>query len=366
MKNFKKFLTCSVSAALVAVSAQAFAAEDIKLFADGNLLNCDVLPVTDENNVFIPFRALFESLGLEVSYDETSDSVSATKGGTWIYFEAGADTISTDEGEFKLSAPIKLINDRCFVPLDAVYEGLGYAAEWDKEKNTVEISTKIGDHDIKEEIISKEIKAEDGTVIMRLKASYPVFESKENGEGAKKVCKKLKASAEKAVEITEDLTEIANDTYNAMKSEDREFSPCETETSFKVTYDKCGIISLKYTAFSDFKGAHPITAVYSETYDLKSGNKLEFEDIFGDEALGIIKNAFADKIKAAPEAYFEDAEKTVGESDESLKNNFYLKDGGAVFYFNVYEIAPYAAGLQTAKVVLSSGAFGDEFLSIVK
>ena len=199
---------------------------------------------------------------------------------------------------------------------------------------------------------------------MKLEATYPVLENKANDENIKKVCEMLKTSAEKSIETTDDLIEIANETYKAQKEFGQEISPCVVSRSYKTTYDKNGIISFRYTDFSDFKGAHPITSVSSETYSLTAGKLLEFEDIFSEDAPEIIKNTFINQIDVAPEKFFEDAKTTVGAAE--FKTDFYLKDGGAVFYFNVYEIAPYAAGLQTAEIVYTSRAFSDNFLKTVK
>ena len=361
MKNIKKLLSCTAAAALL-LSSAAFAESGIKIETDGKLITADQAPIEENGSVLVPLRAILEALGQNVVYDPATKAVTAVKNISWVYFEVGSDEISSDEGNFKLSEPIKTVNDRTMLPLDAVSKALGVKTEWDKNAKTVKISTKTGDNTITEERLSKELKADDGTVVLTANVQYPVISG--DSENIKKFNDILKTDAEKIASPSDEIVKYAKETYAAMKSEDREFSPCVTDRYFKNTYDKGGVISFKYADYSDFKGAHPSTVFYSETYSLSDGKKLTFEDVFAPVGEKIAKNAFIEKIKAHPEMFFEDAEKTVNEAD--IKNNFYLTENGAVFYFNVYEIAPYAAGLQTAEIRYESGAFSDDFIKTIK
>jgi hypothetical protein len=64
-----------------------------------------------------------------------------------------------------------------------------------------------------------------------------------------------------------------------------------------------------------------------------------------------INDFIYNKIQANPENFFEG---DMGFKGIDKQQSFYIKDGHLVIYFGLYEIAPYAAGIQEFKLPLDS------------
>ena len=70
-----KKLLCMILAAVMilsSVSAVVFANDEIKVLVDGNQLEFDVAPVIEDGRTLVPMRAIFEALGADVDWNESS------------------------------------------------------------------------------------------------------------------------------------------------------------------------------------------------------------------------------------------------------------------------------------------------------
>ena len=102
----------------------------------------DAQPFMDSNNrTLVPIRFISEELGAKVDWDEKTKTVSIEQGEKNIEMKLGSSQITLD-GQTKQmdTAPISKQN-RTFVPLRFVSEGLGVNVDWLKEVSTVQIST---------------------------------------------------------------------------------------------------------------------------------------------------------------------------------------------------------------------------------
>ncbi|MDO4962045.1 MAG: RsiV family protein, partial [Eubacteriales bacterium] len=103
------------------------------------------------------------------------------------------------------------------------------------------------------------------------------------------------------------------------------------------------IVSIVENGQSYEGGAHGNYYLYGFNYDTQTGKKLEVEDVFKsrDEVWEFLKGALSEKY--GDEVGFDYYEPS------SL--NFMITNEGVVFFFNPYDIAPYASGLITYTVV---------------
>lgn len=121
------------------------AAEDnvVNVIIDGQQINFDgdVAPFIENGRTLVPFRKLFEALGLKVSWDDATQTAKGEKEGLVIELTIGSDIAKVNGEEIKLDVPARLVGDRTVVPLRFVSEQSGAKVDWDGETSTVTITT---------------------------------------------------------------------------------------------------------------------------------------------------------------------------------------------------------------------------------
>ncbi|MBR3791274.1 MAG: copper amine oxidase N-terminal domain-containing protein [Clostridia bacterium] len=142
----KKIISLIMALGIALSSVTAFAQREVTILKDGEKLNFDVAPYIVDGFTMVPMRAIFESIGASVTWDQETKTVIA-------FYDVNDDVkalvlqvgrnyayLNNEKVEFKKSAEI--VNDRTFVPLRAVNETLGYKVDWDQDTYTVTITTK--------------------------------------------------------------------------------------------------------------------------------------------------------------------------------------------------------------------------------
>ncbi len=117
----------------------------VKVTFDGEEMNFDVAPIIENGRTLVPFRAIFEKLGCEVSYSETDEGkfVEAKGNGTAIVIEIGKDSMTVNGEQKELDAPAKIVDGRTLVPLRAVSESMDCTVDWLDDVKTVSIKKNI-------------------------------------------------------------------------------------------------------------------------------------------------------------------------------------------------------------------------------
>jgi hypothetical protein len=147
-------------------------------------------------------------------------------------------------------------------------------------------------------------------------------------------------------DFKKDILAQAKKAYKESKKPDYPFQPFEAQTVYKVHLLNKKMVSLTIDMYSYTGGAHGNTVRVAFNYNLKTGKQLGYQDIFKKCAdyKDVIVQHITKEIEENPDNYFENAVETVkGFTDEQP---FYITDKGIVVYYGLYEIAPYAAGIQ--------------------
>ncbi|WP_170220314.1 copper amine oxidase N-terminal domain-containing protein [Paenibacillus anaericanus] len=100
----------------------------------------DAKPYMEGSRVLIPVRFVSEALGAEVKY--SNKTVVITKDGKTISMKVNTRTVSVDGKEITLDVPVRVKQERTFVPLRFVSEALEAKVGWNSEKMLVSITTK--------------------------------------------------------------------------------------------------------------------------------------------------------------------------------------------------------------------------------
>jgi len=121
-----------------------------------------------------------------------------------------------------------------------------------------------------------------------------------------------------------------------------------------VIYNANSILSFQ-SEFDHFTGgAHGNSGMYFTNFNSLDGKKLNLSDLlvasYGAELDNIAEKKFRREKELGTEANLEEAGFWFKQGKFSLTENFGIKNDGLVFYFNSYEIAPYAMGPTEIKI----------------
>ena len=98
-------------------------------------------PVEQGGRVLVPLRGVLEKLGAYVEFDNRTQTVTAFRGATHITLQIGARSATVDNRAVGLDVPAQVINGSTLVPLRFVAESLGAQVSFDVSTNTVAIVT---------------------------------------------------------------------------------------------------------------------------------------------------------------------------------------------------------------------------------
>lgn len=106
----------------------------------------EVAPFIVNGRTLVPFRAIFEELGYDVSWDDATKTVTATYKGSEIKLQIESDKAFVDGYEVTLDAAPTIVKSRTVVPLRFVAENSGSFVDWNGEEKSITIS-RVGKFD---------------------------------------------------------------------------------------------------------------------------------------------------------------------------------------------------------------------------
>jgi len=123
-------------------AAPAHAADAYSVRVDGKLLSLDVSPAMVNSRLMVPFRPIFEALGVtRMSYDESTRTVYASGADVSISLRVGTTQAYVNGRARTLDAAPFIANGRVLVPLRFVSESLGATADYDAPSRTALINS---------------------------------------------------------------------------------------------------------------------------------------------------------------------------------------------------------------------------------
>lgn len=158
MKKKISLILLTVIALSALLNINVIADEDIKVIYNGEQLQFDQPPIIQDGRTLVPMRAIFEAIGAEVTWDEHTQKITATKKATELkgtfpneYIRGINITFSTSIGstiayvnnEESLSLdvpPVIADTGRTLVPIRVISETFGCNVDWNGESKTVIIN----------------------------------------------------------------------------------------------------------------------------------------------------------------------------------------------------------------------------------
>lgn len=125
---------------ILSMTITAVASPTVQL--DGKQLTFDVPPVIEDGRTLVPLRAIFEAMGATVSWDQSTQTATATKDGTTVVLQIGSTTPTINGQVKQLDVPAKIVNGRTLAPLRFVGEAFGGTVGWDPATQIITLSTR--------------------------------------------------------------------------------------------------------------------------------------------------------------------------------------------------------------------------------
>jgi len=111
----------------------------ITVLVNGAAIAFDQSPVVERGVTLVPMRAIFEVLGAEVEWDSVTQTVIARKDGTTVLLRIGSNLLFINGEIVELDVPARKIGGRTLVPVRAIAESFGAEVGWNQSTRTVMI-----------------------------------------------------------------------------------------------------------------------------------------------------------------------------------------------------------------------------------
>ena len=96
-----------------------------------------VKPEIVKDRTLIPLRAVSETLGAQVEWDEENKTVTVTYNDSTIIVTVDSQTAIVNGEEIEIDSPAIIKKDRVLVPIRVIAEALGLTVEWDGDSHSV-------------------------------------------------------------------------------------------------------------------------------------------------------------------------------------------------------------------------------------
>ena len=201
-------------------------------------------------------------------------------------------------------------------------------------------------------VYSDTVKDVDGTLLVKFRFTYPYIDNPNNHEGIAVINNYYQTQLEQFIKtVVPEGKKAALELKKAAENNGFDFHNLYYEREASICYNGNHLLSVLNISYEYTGGAHPTNYWSSETFDVKTGRMLSLSDIFGlskEEVLEKVYETVISQIESTTEEdyyYFENYEENV--KNHYSENDFILGPNGIIFYYQLYTIAPYVAGIPT-------------------
>lgn len=142
-KLYVMFSAIALWSGLACASVSA-AEQPVNVFIDGKKIKLDVQPVLENGTTLVQFRPIFERLGLKVSWEPQSQTVTGTKKGLEIILGINSREAFVNGARTELELAPRLVDGYTLVPIRFVGEASGKEVEWDAATSSIFITDPMG------------------------------------------------------------------------------------------------------------------------------------------------------------------------------------------------------------------------------
>ncbi|WP_379128572.1 PdaC/SigV domain-containing protein [Paenibacillus sp. sgz500958] len=294
-----------------------------------------------DGKVWVPVSFMRDTLRMPVSFNKAENTYTIGTGNKETRLMVSEYGVAIFVNNYYISEyEGKMLSNKLYVPFDLLSDYLGYQGDWSASTGRLNVLNRAQNPiTISTESYEKEMTG------VTMKLEYPQVSGLANADAQKAINNTLKQTITSYAAGAEQ--EIANRT-----EEDR---PYEFVGNYIVTYNQNGVLSLITSQYGYTGGAHGMTYRNAFTFSLKDGKRLLLGDLFGKNPdYKKMLNARLNKELKAEGGYLG------GFTGLATEKYFYLKDGKAVLFFQLYEYTAYAQGFPeytfTFKELLPDGS----------
>lgn len=133
-------LVLAVTLAISSMLCVCAANEEIKVYLEGSKISFDVQPQIINGRTMVPIRAIFETMGATVTWDDATKTAISTKDGTTVKMTLNSTTEYINDVAYEMDVTPVIIDGRTLAPARYVAEAFGYYVNWDAPTKSVLIS----------------------------------------------------------------------------------------------------------------------------------------------------------------------------------------------------------------------------------
>lgn len=290
--------------------------------------------IIKDGKSWVPITFLRDALKMPLSYDATKKMYTIGEDYHQFTIDVQDNNSLTLNGYFLNDLQAINQNGHYYVPVQLLKQYLGYEANLNTADKIVTI---------------KEAKQNDVSFTTQTKTKS------ENEIDIDLAWPQIKYSKDSKVEerINQKITDVM-DAYEkeikeqvVLREQDKINSPYLFSSSYIITYNHRGIVSLILEQYDFTGGAHGMTYRKALTFSLKDGKQLTVSDVVGN-------NKNLEQINQTIKQQFEKrTEYFGGFKGIDNKADFYIEPGNLIVYFQLYDYTPYVAGFPEFSFPLS-------------
>lgn len=133
------FLT--ITMLLTMFSIPVSAEDNITIYVNEQILQCDVAPYIESGRIMVPMRKIFEALNAKVDWEGTTQTITATKDDIEIMLQINNSTMKNNGIDKTLDVAPLIVGGSTFVPIRAVSQSLKADVEWLGHNQSVYINS---------------------------------------------------------------------------------------------------------------------------------------------------------------------------------------------------------------------------------
>lgn len=143
MKRIAIWTMLAVCLFMVTVPVQAAPQTAVDIVIDGEEV---ILPdpssaFLENNRTFVPVRGVFAHLGLDVEWDQSSQTATISGEDVTIDMKLGESQVRVNGQATAIDSPVMMKESRLFIPLRFVVEQAGFEVKWNQSERTVYLET---------------------------------------------------------------------------------------------------------------------------------------------------------------------------------------------------------------------------------